>query len=78
MEVQIHRDLEQGETLRWIRVAEEIIGSLWFPSVMDREEAIDDAHRETFNSIFYENDESRSVRCDSSVEWLRNGSRSTG
>jgi hypothetical protein len=44
LEVQIHRGIAQGETLRRTRVAEEIIGSFWFPSVRDPEEAIDDAH----------------------------------
>lgn len=70
----IDRDLQQGENLRRIRVAEEIIGSLWFPSLMDREEAIEDAHRETFNWIFYETVESQSILWDSFVEWLEHGS----
>ena len=37
---QLPRDLESVEDKRRLRAAEEIIESLWFPTVMEREEAI--------------------------------------
>jgi hypothetical protein len=68
----IVRDVKQSEVKRRLAVAEAIIGSLWFPAMTDREEAIEEAHQETFKWIFEE--QSGSLPWDNFVEWLINGS----
>jgi hypothetical protein len=68
----IVRDVERSEDKRRLEVAEAITGSLWFPAMTDREEAIEEAHQETFKWIFEEKLES--LPWDSFVEWLINGS----